>query len=230
MSYFIVASSKPWHREVFERISREESGSWQYVVTEEELISSLVGESPRYIFFLHWNWRVPHVIWQQHECVCFHMTDVPYGRGGSPLQNLILEGRTETKVTALRMEAEMDAGPIYAKRPMALNGRAEDIYLRAGEICWEIIQWMIKDNPSPVAQEGKVTHFHRRKPEQSHLPVEGGLSAIYDFIRMLDAPTYPLAFLDYGDFRMEFSYAELSDDTIEARVLIRRDKDKEVDE
>ncbi len=24
------------------------------------------------------------------ECVCFHMTDVPYGRGGSPLQNLII--------------------------------------------------------------------------------------------------------------------------------------------
>ena len=48
--------------------------------------------TPRYIFFLHWDWRVPHVIWQQHECVCFHMTDVPYGRGGSPLQNLILEG------------------------------------------------------------------------------------------------------------------------------------------
>ncbi len=47
---------------------------------------------------------------------------------------------------------------------------------------------------------------------------------------MLDAPTYPLAFLDYGDFRLEFSYAELGDDTIEARVLIRRNKDKEVDE
>ena len=230
MPYFIVASSKPWHREAFERISREGSGSWQYVVTEEELISSLVGESPRYIFFLYWNWRVPQAIWQQHECVCFHMTDVPYGRGGSPLQNLILEGRAETKVTALRMEAEIDAGPIYAKRPMALNGRAEDIYLRAGEICWEIIQWMIKDNPSPVAQKGKVTHFHRRKPEQSQLPVEGGLSTIYDFIRMLDAPTYPPAFLDHGEFRMEFSCAELGDDTIEARVLIRRNKDKEVDE
>ena len=230
MDNFIIASSKPWHHAEFENISRHQLGTWFYVSCKVELEACLKKITPRYIFFLHWDWRVPHVIWQQHECVCFHMTDVPYGRGGSPLQNLILEGRTETKVTALRMEAEIDAGPIYAKRPMALNGRAEDIYLRAGEICWEIIQWMIKDNPSPVAQEGKVTHFHRRKPEQSHLPVEGGLSAIYDFIRMLDAPTYPPAFLDHGEFRMEFWCAELGDDTIEARVLIRRNKDKEVDE
>ena len=230
MDNFIIASSKPWHHAEFENISRRQLGVWFYVSCKAELEACLKKITPRYIFFLHWDWRVPDVIWQQHECVCFHMTDVPYGRGGSPLQNLILEGRGETKVTALRMDAEMDGGPIYAKRPMALNGRAEDIYLRAGEICWELIQWMIKGNPSPVAQEGKVTHFHRRKPEQSQLPVEGGLSAIYDFIRMLDAPTYPLAFLDYGDFRLEFSYAELGDDTIEARVLIRRNMDKEVDE
>jgi len=230
MSHFIVASSKPWHQKGFNRISYEEFGSWQYVATEEELISSLVGEPPRYIFFLHWNWRVPRIVWQNHECVCFHMTDLPYGRGGSPLQNLILEGKTETVVSALRMVAEMDAGPIYTKRPMTLDGRAVDIYQRAGEICWEIIRWMIKCNPFPVAQEGKITHFHRRMPEDSNLPVEGELSTMYDFIRMLDAPTYPLAFLVYGDFSMEFLCAELGEDTIEARVLIRRKKNEEVDE
>ncbi len=37
-----------------------------------------------------------------------HMTDVPYGRGGSPLQNLIARGHTSTKLTAMRMTAEVD--------------------------------------------------------------------------------------------------------------------------
>jgi methionyl-tRNA formyltransferase len=67
------------------------------------------------------------------------MTDVPYGRGGSPLQNLILDGQTSTMVTALRMVEEMDAEPVYDKRPMILGGRAEDIYLLAGELCWQMI-------------------------------------------------------------------------------------------
>lgn len=230
MPDFIVASSKPWHREAFDKVSRAESGEWIYVSTRDELKSSLDDASPRYIFFLHWNWLVPQEILQHYECVCFHMTNVPYGRGGSPLQNLILDGQAETKVTALRMVKEMDAGPVYAKRPMRLDGRAEDIYLRAGALCWEMIRWIIANEPGASLQEGEVTHFHRRKPEQSCLPTVGKLAGIYDFIRMLDAPTYPLAFIDHGKFRFEFSHAELGEDEIQARVVIRRNRDDKTDE
>jgi methionyl-tRNA formyltransferase len=145
------------------------------------------------------------------------MTDVPYGRGGSPLQNLILDGQTSTMVTALRMVEEMDAGSVYDKRPMVLDGRAEEIYLRASELCWQMIDWMITEEPVPVPQVGEVTHFHRRKPEQSLLPTMDKLASIYDFIRMLHA----LAFLEYGEFRLEFSHAELEQNKIRARVVIR---------
>ena len=48
------------------------------------------------------------------------MTDVPFGRGGSPLQNLISRGIYETKISAFRCVAEMDAGPVYPKRPFSL--------------------------------------------------------------------------------------------------------------
>jgi len=225
MLEFIAASSKPWHRESFERTSASRGGQiWRYVSTKEELEKSLEEISPRYIFFLHWNWIVPNSVLSETECVCFHMTDVPYGRGGSPLQNLILEGKTETMVTALRMIDELDAGPVYAKRPLTLNGRAEEIYLRAGEVCWEIIDWITKNEPNPQPQAGEPTIFRRRKPEQSILPDTGSIESIYNFIRMLDAPTYPLAFLEHGGFRLEFSHAELDSDEISARVVIRHRK------
>ena len=157
-----------------------------------------------------------------HECVCFHMTDLPYGRGGSPLQNLILEGKKDTKVTALRMVEEMDAGPIYAKRSMSLEGRAEEIYLRAGNLCWEMIDWIINSEPVPEPQHGQATRFSRREPKQSELPVQASFCKLYDFIRMLDAPTYPLAYIEHGDFRLEFSHPQLSEDVLKARVTIRR--------
>ena len=44
------------------------------------------------------------------------MTDLPYGRGGSPLQNLIINGHKETMMSALRCVQELDAGPIYLKK------------------------------------------------------------------------------------------------------------------
>jgi methionyl-tRNA formyltransferase len=151
------------------------------------------------------------------------MTDVPYGRGGSPLQNLIMDGKTETQVTALRMTEEMDAGPVYTKRPMSLEGRAEEIYLRAGAISWDLVLWMIANKPKPIPQKGEVTLFRRRKCEQSEFPLQGELEGVYDHIRMLDAPTYPLVFIKHGSFHLEFHHADLQGDELRACVVIRKE-------
>lgn len=220
--FYIVASCKPWHRIKFDRYAAELSGRWAYVSDPDELVRAINLEHPRYVFFLHWNWKVQKSIWQNYECVCFHMTDVPYGRGGSPLQNLIVRGYKSSTLTALKMVQELDAGPVYQKRALSLDGRAEDIYLRAGDLCWELIDWMIRCEPRPVPQEGEVTHFVRRKPSESALPKEGELQNLYDHIRMLDAPTYPLAFIDHGEFFLEFSHASKSNNEITASVRIRK--------
>ena len=45
---------------------------------------------PDFVFFPHWSWLIPEEIHSRFDCVIFHMTDLPYGRGGSPLQNLIV--------------------------------------------------------------------------------------------------------------------------------------------
>ena len=63
------------------------------------------------------------------------MTDLPYGRGGSPLQNLIVRGWKETKVLALKVVEELDAGPIYYKKRLAYMGR-QKIYINVfQELC-----------------------------------------------------------------------------------------------
>jgi len=220
---YIVASCKSWHRSGFEELSTQEKGQWVWVESPDELLRSVKETAGlRYIFFLHWNWHVPTEIWSRLECVCFHMTDVPYGRGGSPLQNLIVAGHKSTKLSALRMVNEMDSGPVYAKRDLSLDGRAEDIYLRAGAASFDIIRWMIAAEPEAVPQQGEAVIFRRRKPEQSLLPQEGELEQIYDHIRMLDAPTYPHAFIQHGSFLLEFSDAQHLEDEVTARVVIRK--------
>lgn len=217
---YIVASCKPWHREGFEELASQEQEGWFWVDTTDELLSVLSRIEPRYIFFLHWNWLVPKDVWEKYECVCFHMTDVPYGRGGSPLQNLILAGHSETKLTALRMVEELDAGPVYAKCPLSLAGSAQEIYMRAGKSSFEIIRWMAKTEPEPFPQQGDVTRFKRRKPAQSRIPESGGTRSIYDFIRMLDAEGYPSAFIEYGNMRFHFTDAKLKDKELSANVRI----------
>lgn len=222
MTKFIIASSKPWNKKIIQSYFKKKKFDYSYVSTPGKLDIKLKKiTNLRYIFFLHWNWIVPSEINRKYECVCFHMTDLPYGRGGSPLQNLILNGKKETVISAFKMTEGIDAGPIYAKKPLSLNGKAGDIYKRASDISCEIINWMIKKKPVPKSQSGKVIRFKRRKPEQSMLPKNTNLSNIHDFIRMLDAPTYPKAFINYGNFRLEFDYAKLKDKKISAKVKIK---------
>ena len=226
MNKYIIASCKDWHKSEYDKFSSShEGGSWHYVSSPEELGYVLGSVEPTYIFFLHWSWRVPGEIISKFECVCFHMTDVPYGRGGTPLQNLIINHQTKTMISALRMTEEIDAGPVYKKIPMGLQGRAQDIYLRAGKICWEIIDWIIKTRPTPNPQVGDVVTFERRKPEQSVLPNAASLSCLYDHIRMLDAPGYPHAFLNHGNLNLQFTHAELSGEEVHAKVVFRRNKE-----
>ena len=180
----------------------------------------LAALQPRWLFFPHWSWIVPPEIFMDFECVIFHMTDLPYGRGGSPLQNLIVEGKTETVVSALRCEGELDAGPVYLRRPLSLEGSAEDILQRASDIIAHMIVDIVEREPTPVPQVGEAVVFKRRTPADGDLRNASGLQQVYDFIRMLDADGYPHAFIEVDGLRLTFDRAVLKEGAVEARVHI----------
>lgn len=219
---YLVVGSKPWNRKVFDRVIRRFPGKWHFVGRREDLhLEGVRAINPRYIFFLHWSWLVPEEIVRRYECVCFHMTDVPFGRGGSPLQNLIVRGYRATKLTALKMTEEFDAGPVYLKEPLSLEGGAEEVYIRATNIAAGMIRHIVDKEPRPFAQRGRVVVFRRRKAADSRLPLGAEfVQELHDFIRMLDADGYPRAFIEYGRFRLEFARSTLYDDRIEANVVI----------
>lgn len=185
-------------------------------------LSNLSDFAPHYVFFPHWSWLIPEEVHKNFECVIFHMTDLPYGRGGSPLQNLIVRGYKETKISAIRCVESVDAGPIYMKRPLSLSGTAEEILLRASKIVEEMIKSIILEQPIPVEQTGEPTEFQRRSPKDGDLAGLTELEKIYDFIRMLDADGYPSAFIENNFFRFEFKRAFLKEEELVAEVKITR--------
>ena len=223
---YLVLGCKPWNRRLFEEDLLRLKGKWRYIDSPGDLSLAVVEKmAPRYIFSLHWSWKVPDEIVARYECVCFHMTDVPYGRGGSPLQNLIVRGHRETKLTALRMSQEFDAGPVYMKETLSLAGGAEEVYLRAGKLSAKMIEQIIRFESKPTPQEGEVVKFKRRRPEESELGTVASLNKMYDFIRMLDAEGYPRAFLKHSGFRFEFARPALYDGRVVADVQITLDED-----
>ncbi len=217
---YVVATIKSWNIQAFrERLSRS-PGRWTLILDPTKLTAKRIRAlNPRYVFFPHWSHKVPADILSLSECVCFHETDLPYGRGGSPIQNLIVRGHTKTQVTALRMTEVLDAGPIYGKRPVSLEGTAEEIFKRVSVITTDMILKIVRTEPVPRAQTGVPTVFKRRKPEQSEITPElETLKELYDHLRMLDAEGYPKAFLRVGEFQLDFSRPSLGAGGLRAEV------------
>lgn len=221
---YLVATIRRWNIKMFHEILSQLPGQWRLVTKPEELTLPLVEQlRPRYIFFPHWSQRVPREILDAAQCVCFHETDLPSGRGGSPIQNLIARGHKETTVTAIQMVEELDAGSIYLKRRLSLEGLGEEIFLRTANLVAEMIETIVAENPTPQPQTGPPSSFARRRPEQSDISLSlQDLDHLFDHIRMLDADGYPRAFIDVGDFRIEFSRPALRTNSIVADVQITR--------
>ncbi len=228
-SSYVLVSSRPWNLSMVSELSSRIGADFFLISDPADLTyENLSAVNPDFVFLPHWSHRIDADIYEHFECVIFHMTDLPYGRGGSPLQNLIVQGIYETCISAIRCVKEMDAGPVYLKSPLSLHGSAEEIFLRAADVISEMIVEIIERLPEPSPQNGVPIVFKRRQPEDGNLSSVNSLVQVFDMIRMLDANGYPNAFLNIGDFKLEFSRASLKYGEVIADVRIRlRDESKE---
>ena len=112
----LLLSSRPWNGALAERLSQKLDCPVESITEPARLTSEVVESiNPKWIFVPHWSHLIPESIWGSWPTVIFHMTDLPYGRGGSPLQNLIRRGHISTMLSALRCGSGLDTGDIYLK-------------------------------------------------------------------------------------------------------------------
>lgn len=160
------------------------------------------------IAFPHYSRYIPAEVYGRVPCIGFHLGDLPQGRGGTPLQNLLLRGIYKTTLCAFKITEELDAGPVYLREPVDIGeGSAEMIYL---ELAWRSLRMterIVKEGIESTPQVGRPTVWARRTPSESALPKSIEPSALYDFIRMLDAPGYPRAFAEVAGYRVRFTGA-----------------------
>lgn len=228
MDNFLVATIKSWNIENFYKYTKRFTGKW-YVISKKEdfTLENLDKIDPKKIFIPHWSWIIPKEIFQKYECVLFHMTDLPYGRGGNPLQNLIVRGIYDTKISAIRIMEEVDAGDIYLKKPLNIEfGTAEEIFKKASDIIYEMIEEILNKNLKPIPQQGEIVRFSRRKPEDGNMEQLNDIKKIYDYVRMLNGEGYPRAFFKIKNIKYEFYNPILKNEELETKVLIKK-KDNE---
>jgi len=216
----VIANSQDWFTPCKEILA---AGDVSIIDTKSQLtVGHLEKLNPDYVFFPHWNWIVPSEIHSQFQCVVFHTAPLPFGRGGSPIQNLILRGFKSSPVCAIQMSDELDAGPIFCQKIISLKGSLTTIFERLNQAVNKLMVEIVSSDPAPVAQSGTATVFKRIPKAQNQLPDQGELETLYDRIRMLDHKSYPSAYIKHGEFTLEFYDAHQDSEAVEVKCRISK--------
>jgi len=224
MDSYIIVSNKKWHINLFEKLSKKyHKQKWILIDSNKNFnIENIDSIKPKRIFIPHWSFYIPNKIFQNYNCIVFHMTDLPYGRGGSPLQNLIVNGYKKTKISAIEVIEGIDEGPIYLKTNLSLKGSAREIFTRSSDKIFKMICQIIDKNLIAIPQKGEPVLFKRRNPEQSNISKLDKLDLIYDYIRMLDCEGYPNAYLELNGLKYEFTNVKKNKNNLKANVKITK--------
>jgi methionyl-tRNA formyltransferase len=224
MINYVVAASKNWFKE--HPKSREYDGlSIIEIETKADLKLELLEKiNPRYIFFPHWNWKVDSEIFERYECVAFHAAPLPFGRGGSPIQNLILRNIEKTPVCAIRMTEIVDGGPIYGSIEVTLDGTIAEIFSKIAVCIEKLIIKICKKNIEPVEQSGAIVTFNRLTYADNELKSEYSIKELYDRIRMVDGDGYKNAYINFGCYKIDLTDSKIKNNEIVAKIRLYRDE------
>jgi methionyl-tRNA formyltransferase len=138
-----------------------------------------------------------HLQLSRHNIVV-HASDLPAGKGFSPLQWQILEGRSEIVLTLFEAVEACDAGPYYLKERLCFDGTELYDELRA-KLAQKIIEMCLTFVGSlgemrPIPQCGQETVYPRRTSHDDELDVQKSLADQFDHLRVADNDKHPLYF------------------------------------
>ena len=203
---YVICAYRPFALNLYKKLSKK------YTIHLIKTPKSLSYEkmkkiNPKFIFFPDWSWIVPKKIVENFSCICFHESDLPKFRGGSPLQNQIIRKIKMTKTSAFLMNDVLDGGDILLKKNLSLEGSIDEIFKRMEANDYDMINKIISGKFKKSNQKGKPSVYKRRLPNQSELKnLNSSKESIYDFIRMLGDP-YPNAYIKFGKRKIIFKSA-----------------------
>jgi len=156
-----------------------------------------------FVFFLGCGQIVPPPILKRnmHNLVV-HESDLPKGKGWSPLTWQILEGKNEIPVCLFEAAESVDSGRIYLKETIKFNGTelVKELRKAQAETSIKMCLKFVREYPSiaekGVEQNGESTFYKRRTPIDSMLDLDKTIREQFNLLRVVDNERYP-AFIEF---------------------------------
>lgn len=143
----------------------------------------------------------PEVLARNRRNLVVHASDLPQGRGFSPLTYQIIEGLNRIPVCLLEAAETVDSGPVVYREWIAYEGHELIGELRQtlGAMTVELCLRFMGEAAPPTGapQRGEPSIYPRRRPADSVLDPEQTIAEQFDLLRTVDNDSYPA----YFDFR-----------------------------
>ena len=166
-------------------------------------------ESCDIVFYLSYYSIVPEeVLSLARNNIVVHESDLPRGRGWSPLTWQVLEGHNRITLSLIEATSRVDSGLIYIQRVLNFDGTElinemrDQTGLTKVSMCHQFVENYPDIVESGFAQTGSVTNYPRRTASDSRLDPEDTIAKQFNLLRVVDNERYP-AFLDFLGRRYE---------------------------
>lgn len=147
--------------------------------------------------------------------IVVHVSNLPMGKGWSPMTWQILEGKNRIPITLFEACESVDAGKYYIKDEIVLNGTEliEELHKKLGlkivNMCLNYVQNFL--TLKGKEQSGVETFYQRRNPEDSKLDINKTIKEQFNLLRIVDNNYYP-AFFEYNGYRYNIQINKVIED------------------
>jgi len=157
-----------------------------------------------------------HLNFHHHNLV-IHASDLPKGRGWSPLTWQILEGNKSIPLCLFEAVTKVDAGKIYLRDEIHLGGHEliNELRVLMAHSILRLCEQFINQYPDILTyaqeQRGTPTYYARRSPGDSKLDVNKSLLEQFNLLRIVDNERYP-AFFEWRGHKYTLYIQKCSED------------------
>ncbi len=134
--------------------------------------------------------------------IVVHASDLPSGKGFSPLQWQVLNGNNEIILTLFEAVKDVDAGPYYIKRKLFLKETdlLDEMQKKTGDLiikmCLEYVDR--RDVLLPIEQTGQESFFRKRDKKDDEIDINKTIKEQFNHFRIADNKRFPLHFTYLG--------------------------------
>ena len=151
-----------------------------------------------YVFVLGYTKILPKSFIERNKLVMIiHESNLPKGKGLSPLQWQILLNKNIIKINLLKLEAEVDSGNIILTNDLKLNGSElyDEIRKKQAEATFQLIDKFLNQKINRFKkQKGMETFFRKRTAVDSRVDIKQSLKKSFNLLRICNNEKWPAFF------------------------------------